>query len=311
MAADPHASEPANRLAHWARNFADEHRLDSAELSIAPPLHPDEVAGLGLALGMNLVTIETTGQFRLAGADAGKGPYNLFSRGRAPALNREYLIQIAAFAELVAHHGWPASQVAFEYDAFDLAVLDASGRLVVAAEAKRDQRSLETTLAKLSTATPDELATPATADQRKAAALVRLRPQVFCAIAPGVRRWFTLCVDDGSLRLVPCEEPPRGPRGDVDCPICGAEEDVRGTPAPGGRIRLSCAGCGHRWSRTPRHPCPRCGSGEVEESGYTGWSYEDVEEAREDPNAEWYYVDWQVFRCRNCRNVWQVGSRAQ
>jgi hypothetical protein len=310
MAADPHASELANRLADWARAFADEHELSSPELRIDPPLHPDEVGGLGLALGMNLVTIGATGQFRLAGADANRGPYNLFARRPAPALNREYLIQIAAFAELVAH-GWPARQVAFEYDAFDLAVLDAPGRLVVAAEAKRDQRGLETTLAKMSTATVEELSEPATADHRKAAALVRLRPEVFGAIAPGVRRWFTLSADDGALRLIPCEEPPRGQRGDSSCPVCCAEEEVRGTPARGGRIRLGCGGCGHRWSRTPRRPCPRCRLVQVEESGYTGWAYEDVEETREDPNADWHDVDWQVFRCRNCHNVWQVGSRAQ
>jgi hypothetical protein len=311
MAADPHASELANRLAGWARAFADEHGLASPELRIVPPLHPDEAGGLALALGMNLVTIEATGQFRLAGAAAGKGPYNLFSRGRAPALNREYLIQIAAFAELVVRHGWPARQVAFEYDAFDLAVLDGTGHLVIAAEAKRDQRSLETTLAKMSTTTVEELSAPATGDHRKAAALVRLRPQVFCAIAPGVRRWFTVAVDAGSPRLIPFEEPPRGPRGDLECLVCGAAEDVRGAPARGGRIGLLCGGCGHRWSRTPRRPCPRCGSGEVEEGGYTGWAYENVEDARDDPNADWHYVDWQVFRCRNCHNVWQVGSRAQ
>ncbi|HZB30854.1 MAG TPA: hypothetical protein VE465_11885 [Streptosporangiaceae bacterium] len=309
--ADPHASELANRLACWARTFAGEHGLDSSELRIVPSLHPDEAGGFGLAIGLNLVTIGATGEFRVAGADTSKGPYNLFSRGPAPALNREYLIQIAAFAELVAHHGWPARQVVFEYDAFDLAALDGPGHLVVAAEAKRDQQSLETTLAKMATATPEELSAPATADHRKAAALVRLRPQAFCAIAPGVRRWFTLSVDDDSLRLVPSAEPPRGPRGDSACLVCGADEDVRGVPERGGRIRMSCGGCGHRWSRTPRRPCPRCGSGEVEDGGYPGWAYEDVEEPRDDPGADWHYVDWQVFRCRNCRNVWQVGSHAQ
>jgi hypothetical protein len=311
MAIDPHASELVNRLARWARTFAGEHRLDSPELRIDPALHPDEIGGFRLALSMNLVAIGATGEFRLAGADASKGPYNLFSRGPAPALNREYLIQLAAFAELVAHHGWPARQVAFEYDAFDLAVIDGPGHLVIAAEAKRDQPSLETTLAKMSTATAAELSAPATGDHRKAAALVRLRPQVFCAIAPGVRRWFTVCVGDGLPRLVPLDKPPRGPRGDLDCLVCGADENVSGTPAPGGRIRLLCGGCGHRWSRTTRRPCPRCGSGEVEEGGYTGWAYEDVEEAREDPGADWHYADWQVFRCRNCHNVWQVGSRAR
>jgi hypothetical protein len=314
MAADPREPRVANRLVGWARAFADKHDLVSSAVRIVPPLHIDEAGGLMLAVAMNLATIESTGEFRLAGADAAKGPYNLFSHFSskpAPTLNREYLIQIAAFAELVLHHGWPARQIVFEYDAFDLAVLDGAGRLVVVAETKKYQRGLETTLAKMATATPGELSAPATADHRKAAGLVRLQPEVFCAIAPGARRWFIVGSDDGLLRLVPCDEPPQGPRSDLDCLVCGRGEEVRGTPIEGGRIGLACDGCGHRWSRTPRHPCPRCGSGEVEDGAYTGWAYEDVEEAREDPAADWYYVDWQVFRCRRCRNVWRVGARAR
>ena len=72
---------------------------------------------------------------------------------------------------------------------------------------------------------------------------------------------------------------------------------------------LSCADCGHRWSRVPRQPCPRCGSGDVAVSGYEGWAYEDPEQARDDPAAPFYYVDWAVYRCRHCYNVWQRGRR--
>jgi hypothetical protein len=311
MAADSRDSwVVADRLVGWARGFAGEYDLASTELRVVPPLHIDEVDGVRMAMGMNVVSIGSTGEFRLAGSDAGKGPYNLFSRGSAPALNREYLIQIAAFAELVLEHRWPARQVVFEYDAFDLAVLDDAGRVAVVVEAMKDQQGLETTLAKMATATAAELSAPPTTDHRKAAGLVRLRPQMFGAVAPGVRRWFTVGVDEGLPRLVPRDGPPVGPRGDVDCLVCGGE-DVRGTSVDGDRIGLSCDGCGHRWSRVPRRPCPRCGSGRVEEGAYTGWAYEDVEEARDNVDADWYYVDWQVFRCRDCHHVWQAGSRAR
>lgn len=269
MAADPRVSWAADRLAEWARGFASAHELASAEVRIDPPLHADEADGLRLAMAMNLVTITSTGEFHVAGAKAGKGPYNLFSRGRAPALNREYLAQIAVFAELVLRHGWPAQRVVFGYEAFDLAVVDDTGRLPVTVEAKKDQQALETTLAKMATATPAELSAPATTDHRKAAGLVRLRPSVFGAVAPGVRRWFTVCADAGLPRLVPCDQPPSGPRDDVDCLVCGGA-DVHGNRVAGDRIGLSCGACGHRWSRTPRHPCPRCGSGDVEQGGYTG-----------------------------------------
>jgi hypothetical protein len=298
------------QLSMWASTFARERGLPSAVLRLDPPLHIDEADGLALALGATMVDIQPDGVFRLAGAQKAKGPYNLFSRGPAPALNREYLVQIAAFAELVMRHRWPARRVAFEYDALDLAAIDAGGHPVVLAEAKRDAASLDRMLADIGRATREQVAAPASTTQRKVAALARLCPAVFWAVAPGVRWAFDVAVDDdGVPRLHPRDALPTGPRGDLDCPICGSQDDVRGSPVPDGRIALVCAACDHRWSRTPRHPCRRCGSADVEVSGYRGWAYEDLDAAKDDTMAPWHYVDWDVYRCQRCHNVWQEGHR--
>ncbi|GIH66986.1 hypothetical protein [Microbispora siamensis] len=307
--AEPPMPPIEGRLRHWAEEFAARRDLPVADLRIDPPLHREEAEGLVLALRSGLVMVERAGVFRLAGAHAAKGPYNLFSTGPRPMLNREYLIQIATFAELVVHHRWPARQVVFEYDAFDLGVLDEGDRPAILVETKRDEAGLDVMLSRVTAAREDEVLQPRTADQRKASALVRLRPRRFLAVAPGVRRCFGSVVEDGRVRLIPRSEIPHGTRGDRDCPVCGGE-DVTGSRLPDGRIALLCGGCHYRWSRTPRHPCPRCGSGDVEENGYRGWAFEDEEEARDNPDADWHYVDWRVFRCSRCHNEWREGSRA-
>jgi Family of unknown function (DUF6308) len=302
--------EPTDRLRTWAASFARARGIAEAELRVEPPLHPEELAGLELAVGAGLVTVEDDGGFRVVGAAEGKGPYNLFSRGVRVALNREYLVQIGAFAELVLRHRWPARRVAFEYDAFDLAALAPDGSLVVAGEAKRDERLLDVMLAQLLSISRPDVEEAITNAARKAAALVRLRPEVFWAVAPGVRRAYDVTIHDGVPFLAPRQELPIGPRAELGCPVCGSEDGVQGSGRPvEGRIQLSCADCGHQWSRVPRQPCPRCGSGDVAVSGYQGWAYEDLEEAREDPAAPFYYVDWAVYRCRRCHNVWQRGRR--
>lgn len=114
---DAPASPVEAQLHAWAREFARQHDLPSGDLRISPPLREDESDGLTLALANGLVVVDRGGQFRLVGAAASKGPYHLFSRGDRPSLNREYLIQVVAFAELVLDHGWVAKDVAFEHDA--------------------------------------------------------------------------------------------------------------------------------------------------------------------------------------------------
>ena len=101
--------------------------------------------------------------------------------------------------------------------------------------------------------------------------------------------------------------------GPVTCPACGSDDLSVDTAAPPGRDKaLLCEGCGHRWRRTARRSCPRCGSADIEEGVVDGWAYDDLEQAREDPtHAEWSYVDRVILRCLACRKMWDEveGSR--
>jgi predicted RNA-binding Zn-ribbon protein involved in translation (DUF1610 family) len=97
---------------------------------------------------------------------------------------------------------------------------------------------------------------------------------------------------------------------ELTCPNCGSTEGPRGTKKDRELIELSCDDCGHSWTRVPRQPCPQCGSADVETAGYQGWSFEDVEQARDDTMATWHYVDQATFKCRKCRHQWKIGRRA-
>ncbi len=312
LGSDPPSSPIEAQLHAWAAEFATQHDLLDRTLRITPPLLDEEADGLALAMSTRLIDVKTTGQFRMVGAAGSKGPYNLFSRGPRPALNREYLIQVVAFAELVLDHGWAARSVAFEHDALDIATFDSQGHIVVAAEAKRDAPLLARMLHEMAVATPESMNAAKTNSARKLASLTRLRPQVFLAVSPGIRRAFDVDFDGQVPRLVPRDDIPKGGRGPYACRVCGSEEDVRGESERDGVIPLHCDACGYQWSRVPRRPCPRCGSKDVDMSGYEGWSYEDLDAARdaEFHDAAWHTVDWDVYRCRHCRNVWQIGHRS-
>jgi hypothetical protein len=50
----------------------------------------------------------------------------------------------------------------------------------------------------------------------------------------------------------------------------------------------------------------------VDDTAVDGWAYDDLEEAREDPQTTaWVYVDKTVFTCRKRRNVWQVAGASR
>lgn len=50
----------------------------------------------------------------------------------------------------------------------------------------------------------------------------------------------------------------------------------------------------------------------MEDVAIDGWAYDDLEEARENPQTtDWSYVDKTLFRCRKCRFEWQVGGSSR
>jgi predicted RNA-binding Zn-ribbon protein involved in translation (DUF1610 family) len=90
----------------------------------------------------------------------------------------------------------------------------------------------------------------------------------------------------------------------IVCPSCGSDNLRRSDVLAVSGVALVCEACGHSWEREPGRSCPRCGSPDVEESAYEGWSYDDLAEARETTMASWEYVERRHFRCRACRHAW-------
>jgi hypothetical protein len=52
---------------------------------------------------------------------------------------------------------------------------------------------------------------------------------------------------------------------DIVCPVCGEEEDLRGSRGDG-VVAMSCVRCGHRWRRDLAPTCPRCGGRDLQEA---------------------------------------------
>lgn len=171
-----------------AAAFAQSRGLAGRSFVLSGQLHADELEGLARAWDVGLIDVDDCGTFRVMGSRTAKGPYNLFSSGPRPALNREYLIQIAAFTELVLDHGWPSVRTAFEHDAH--ATFGTGGRCVVAGEAKATEALPASMITGMCRMGNEQLQAPATNAERKVAALVRLRAPVFWAVAPGVRWTF-------------------------------------------------------------------------------------------------------------------------
>ena len=100
---------------------------------------------------------------------------------------------------------------------------------------------------------------------------------------------------------------------DLTCSQCGSDDLERDPSAgPGQGIAVRCKACGRAWRRRPTVSCRRCGAGDVDEVAVDGWAYDDLEEARENPQTTaWSYVDRTLYRCQKCRFEWQVAGESR
>jgi hypothetical protein len=281
-------------LLQMATAFAHSRDLAATDLLLSGKLHRDELRGLARSIDVGLIDIDDCGTFRAMGSRKAKGPYNLFSRGPRPALNREYLVQIAAFTELVLDYGWPSVRTAFEHDALDLATFDREGRCQIAGEAKTTEGLLATMITEIGRMTPEQLQAPESNAERTVAALVRLQAPVFWAVAPGVRWSFEVDYSHEIPALIPRQGLPVPALEDRLCPVCGSE-DLHGDPTQK-PIPLLCQDCGYRWLRNPRPVCRRCDSTDVDVTVNVDWTPED----KKQPFGAFDHVDRQILRCRKC-----------
>ncbi|MHC3474842.1 hypothetical protein ACYF6T_40000 [Streptomyces sp. 7R007] len=178
-------------------------------------LRTDEAAGFLTALDRRVLHVDSAG-FVVPQAFRPKvsgGRYALFSRnGSGVAVNLEYLIQMAAAAELLLTHGVAGPDIRFEQGEFD-AVVESSGVPVLAMEAKARVEApdglmeLLSSLLRLS-ANPQESVKHN--HRRKYAALLDMAaqgPVVLWLVADGARWAFDTRVVAGTLRLVPRTTP--------------------------------------------------------------------------------------------------------
>jgi len=98
----------------------------------------------------------------------------------------------------------------------------------------------------------------------------------------------------------------------VTCPNCGSD-DLKGAPGPAnGTLQIHCLACGRTFAREPALRCKRCGSTNVAVHEYQGWGYDDIEDARENPEGgSWSRYDRQEYRCLDCHHDWRTSGPGQ
>ncbi|MEV0938001.1 hypothetical protein ACIBMX_46555 [Streptomyces phaeochromogenes] len=201
-------------LQAWAVGFAAV-RPDVVSPDLAASrrgLRADEAAGFLAALDARVLHVDSAGfvvpqAFR---SKASGGRYALFSRnGRGMAVNLEYLIQLAAAAELLVDHGVAGADICFEQGEFDAVVEDGGGLPVLAMEAKARVEGTDGLLQLLHSLLRLGVNPQATArnnHRRKYAALLNMAargPVVLWLVADGARWAFDAKVGAGTLRLTP------------------------------------------------------------------------------------------------------------
>jgi hypothetical protein len=209
-------------LQAWAVGFAAA-RPDvvSPDLAVSRRgLRADEAAGFLAALDARVLHVDSAGFVvpQALRSKASGGRYALFSRnGRGVAVNLEYLIQMAAAAELLVDHGVAGADICFEQGEFD-AVVEDGGLPVLAMEAKARVEGTDGLLELLNSLLRlgvNPRATVRVNHRRKYAALLDMAargPVVLWLVADGARWAFDARVGAGTLRLTP--------RRDNRSPVC-------------------------------------------------------------------------------------------
>ncbi|WP_282703854.1 hypothetical protein [Streptomyces sp. CC219B] len=174
-------------------------------------LRADEAAGFLTALDARVLHVDSAGYVVLSAfrSKVSGGRYALFSRnGSGVAVNLEYLIQMAAAAELLVAHGVAGTDICFEQGEFD-AVVEDGGVPVLAMEAKARVQGTDGLLELLNSmlrlgANPQ--ASVKGIHWRKYAALLDMTaqgPVVLWLVADGARWAFDASMAAGTLRLMP------------------------------------------------------------------------------------------------------------
>ncbi len=201
-----------------ALGFA-ESRPDVASPEIAWPqrgIHPDEAASFLRTVDLGHASVSATGHVSLhrVRPKTPIGRYALLSKsGAGVSVNLEYLIQIAAVAEVVEDLGWPPEALDFERGEFDALGTAPDGRVTLAVEAKArvtGSDSLEKLVRRWLALTPSpelDLTDNAGRKYRELRQLCEAGPVTVWLVAAGARWALRASLAEGVMELEPAPQP--------------------------------------------------------------------------------------------------------
>jgi hypothetical protein len=210
-------------LARWAEEFASKSSLSALDLDLPRDFSADEAFGFLRALDTGIVKV-ASGRCSLPAIHrASRKPTEpcLFGvrKGSVYLAWREYVTQVGAVASLVIDYGWPAALVAldprnWEFDVAGFASEAGDAAMIVACETKKTRKELDKLLSQLSAASQAALprAELGSLDgHKKYRGLLIERCPFFWAVAPGVRRAFSVAYSGEAAVLSEIEDLPSYP----------------------------------------------------------------------------------------------------
>ncbi len=145
-----------------------------------------EIALLRKGVEEGLVSIRGS-KFQLK--DEEKHIYSFFT------LNREYLVQIAAYVELINKYGYPLERCKFEYHLMDVVVFQENGSHYIYVEAKKadnELQKLSESISKYSENVPMDVGDRGNDPLRKCKYIVKDRPKYLWLVGPEARSSFLI-----------------------------------------------------------------------------------------------------------------------
>lgn len=188
----------------WFSKLLDElGRAYIGEISSSNSFSAKEMALLRKGVEQGFVSIKGS-KFQLK--DEKKHTYSFFT------LNREYLVQIAAYVELITEYGYPSERCKFEYHLMDVVVFQKDGSPHIYVEAKKKDDELEkltNSISKYSDNVPMDAKDRGNDPLRKCKYIVNDKPKYLWLVGPDHRLSFLIEHIETGFHLKKLQELPK------------------------------------------------------------------------------------------------------
>lgn len=209
--------EHRRRLLDLCADFARQGPYGHPLTPPAFPIDDHDLEQLFDGLDADIITLKPKGKFNTQDRPTADGHWSLLSFYRPQTiLNGEYLPQLAGYVDLIRRLGYPSERVLFEpgdrCHRLDHAVLDDTGRIVIAGEAKVDPSQPRDLIERMLAGYADSPPGPETRPPGKgrqyeawklAVALWGIGPSFLWLTAPGVRATFRVGLHPLTLEELP------------------------------------------------------------------------------------------------------------